>query len=70
MTLALKLLLLTLKSKRGRELMFAAALGAAELARSERAKKTYATAATAVRDTGLPKKAVDAARQLAARRRR
>jgi hypothetical protein len=35
-------LLLALKSKRGRELLFAGALGAYELARSERARKVYA----------------------------
>ena len=33
--------LLALKSKRGRELLFAGALGAFELARSDRARKLY-----------------------------
>ena len=34
-------LLLALKSKRGRELLFAGALGAFEIARSDRARKLY-----------------------------
>ena len=70
MTLLVKLLLLTLRSKRGRELLFAAALGAVEIVRSERARKTYATAAAAVRDPRWREAAADAARRTAGRRRR
>lgn len=39
-----KALLLALKSKRGRELLFAGGLGAVEVARSERARRFYARA--------------------------
>ena len=44
MPLILKGLLLAMKSRRGRELLFAGALGAFELARSDRARKLYAKA--------------------------
>jgi hypothetical protein len=37
----LKALLLFARSKRGRELLFAGALGAVELARSEQARRLY-----------------------------
>jgi len=40
----LKALLLVARSKRGRELLFAGALGAVELARSERARRLYGKA--------------------------
>lgn len=43
-------LLLALKSKRGRELLFAGALGAFELARSDRARKLYEKAWSAATD--------------------
>jgi hypothetical protein len=46
----LKGLLLAMKSRRGRELLFAGALGAYELARSERAQKVYAKARAAAHD--------------------
>lgn len=36
-----KALLLVLKTKRGRELLFAGGLGAVEIARSERARRFY-----------------------------
>ena len=45
----LKALLLALKSRRGRELLFAAGLGAVEAARSERARGLYARAANAIK---------------------
>jgi hypothetical protein len=45
-----KILLLTAKTRRGRELLFAAALGAYQVARSERAQKLYANAWSAARD--------------------
>jgi len=38
------------KSKRGRELLFAGAVGAYELARSERAQQLYASVGGGVRD--------------------
>ena len=40
-----KALLLALRTKRGRELLLAGGLGAIEVARSERARELYATAA-------------------------
>ena len=40
----LKGLLLALKTKRGRELLFAGALGALEIAQSEKARRVYARA--------------------------
>jgi hypothetical protein len=43
-------LVLALKSKRGRELLFAGALGAFELARSDRARKVYEKAWSAATD--------------------
>jgi hypothetical protein len=43
-------LLLLAKSRRGRELLLAAGLGAIELARGERARKLYAKARTSVND--------------------
>lgn len=39
-----KLLLLALKTKRGRELLFAGGIGALDLARSKRAREIYARA--------------------------
>jgi hypothetical protein len=39
-----KALLLALKTKRGRELLFAAGVGAIDIARSERARELYARA--------------------------
>jgi len=39
-----KALLLALKTKRGRELLFAGGIGAIEIARSDRARKLYASA--------------------------
>ena len=44
-----KALLWALKTKRGRRLLFAACVGAAEIARSDRARKLYARAGEAVR---------------------
>jgi len=55
-----KALLVLAKSKRGRKLLIAAGLGAAELAQSARARKLYAKAWTRVRDPALkrmPKRA-------------
>ena len=46
-----KALLLALKSRRGRELLFAGAVAAVELAQSERARELYAQAAGTVRKT-------------------
>jgi hypothetical protein len=63
----LKGLLLAMKSKRGRELLFAGALGAYELARSERAKKVYAKARKAARDPRPREIAKSAVRKTAQR---
>jgi hypothetical protein len=60
-------LLLALKSKRGRELLFAGALGAYELARSERAQKLYAKAREAARDPRPREIAKSTARKAAER---
>jgi hypothetical protein len=46
-------LLLLAKSRRGRELLLAAGLGAIELARGERARKLYARARTSVTDPAV-----------------
>jgi hypothetical protein len=46
----LKGLLLVARSKRGRELLFAGALAVVEAAQSERARKLYGRAGSAIRD--------------------
>jgi hypothetical protein len=48
MPLLLKALLVLAKSRRGRELLFAAGLAAGELARSDRARRLYAKVRTGV----------------------
>jgi hypothetical protein len=67
-----KALLLALKTKRGRELLFAGAAGALELARSERARTLYARAREAAADPRprtkaalLARKTVDGVRRTA-----
>jgi len=63
----IKGLLLAAKSKRGRELLFAAALGAYELSRSDEARKLYARARAVARDPRPRDFVRDAARSAAAR---
>jgi len=63
----IKGLLLAAKSKRGRELLFAGALGAVELARSDRARKLGAKAWGAASDPDRRKVAADAVRKATAR---
>jgi hypothetical protein len=46
-------LFLLVKTRRGRELLVAAGLAAAELARSDRARKLYAKARTSVTDPAV-----------------
>jgi hypothetical protein len=62
-----KALLVALKSRRGRELMFAGALAAVELAQSDRARELYARARQAATDP-RKRQAVAEAVQRASRR--
>ena len=62
-----KALLLTLKTKRGRELLFAGGVGAIEIAQSERARKLYARAWQLAADPRPRQKAVGLVRTAAAR---
>jgi hypothetical protein len=52
-----KALLLALKTKRGRELLFAAGIALADIARSKRARELYATAWEAAADPRARQKA-------------
>jgi hypothetical protein len=61
-----KVLLMVLKTKRGRELLFAAAIGVAEIARSERARRFYARARGVAADPRPRQKAARFARNAAA----
>lgn len=70
MPFLVKLALVVLRSKRGRELLFAASLAAIEIVRSEQARRTYATAANAVRDPRWRGAATGAVRKVAKKRRR
>jgi hypothetical protein len=65
-----KALLLALKSKRGRELLFAGGMGAVDLARSKRARELYARAWEAAADPRPRQKAAGLVRTAAARVRR
>ena len=65
-----KALLLALKTKRARELLFAGGIGAFEVARSEKARALYARAWRAASDPRPRRKAVALARDAAARYRR
>jgi uncharacterized membrane protein len=62
-----KALLLALKTKRGRELLFAGAIGAVEIARSARARRFYARAWGVAADPRPRQKAVRLARNAADR---
>jgi hypothetical protein len=62
-----KALLLALKTKRGRELLFAGWIGAVDLARSKRARELYATAWRAAADPRPRRKAAGLVRTGAAR---
>jgi hypothetical protein len=62
-----KALLLVLKTKRGRELLFAGGLGAAEIARSERARRFYARAWDVAADPRPRRKAARLVRSAADR---
>ena len=65
-----KALLFALKTKRGRELLFAAALGAVEIAQSEPARTLYAKARKAADDPRPRQKASRLVRTVAAKARR
>jgi len=56
-------LLLALKTKRGRELLFAGAIAAVELAQSERARELYAKAREVATDPRPRQAAGDAVRK-------
>lgn len=60
-----KALLLALKTKRGRELLFAGGLGAVEIARSKRARELYARAWDVVGDPRPRQKAAGLIRNAA-----
>ena len=62
-----KVLLLALKTKRGRELLFAGGIGAVEIARSERAHRFYARAWEVAADPRPRQKAARLARDAADR---
>jgi hypothetical protein len=62
-----KALLLALKTKRGRELLFAGGTGAIEIARSKRARELYARAREVATDPRPRQKAAGLARTAAGR---
>ena len=62
-----KALLLALKSRRGRELLFAGAVAAVELAQSERARELYAKVREAATDPRPRKVAAETVRKAAER---
>ena len=62
-----KALLLALKTKRGRELLFATAAGAFEIAQSKRARALYAKARHAASDPRARQKAAALGRMVAAK---
>lgn len=65
-----KALLLALKSKRGRELLFAGGLGAFDIARSKRARELYTRAWEVAADPRPRQKAAGLVRNAAGRVRR
>lgn len=65
-----KALLLALKTKRGRELLFAGGIGAIEIARSNRARRLYTRAWEAASSPRPRQKAATLARSAVARVRR
>jgi biotin carboxylase len=60
-----KALFILVKTRKGRELLFAVGLGAIELARHERARKLYAQARTTVTDPAIREAIVRNARRAA-----
>jgi hypothetical protein len=60
-----KALLLALKTRRGRELLFAGGIGALDIARSKRARELYARAWEAASDPARREKAVELAQRAA-----
>lgn len=62
-----KVLLLALKTKRGRELLFACGIGAVEIARSQRARELYARAGKVAADRRPRQKALGLVRNAADR---
>ncbi|HET8751602.1 MAG TPA: hypothetical protein VFM43_03650 [Gaiellaceae bacterium] len=65
-----KALLLALKTKRGRELLFAGGIGAVDIARSKRARELYARARDVAMDPRPRRKAAGLVRNAADRVRR
>jgi hypothetical protein len=61
----LKGLLVLTKTRRGRKVLFAAGVAAAEVARGERARKLYAKARTSVNDPALKQTVTRSARRIA-----
>jgi hypothetical protein len=60
-----KALFILVKTRRGRELLFATGLAAFELARSDRARKLYAKARTSVNDPAVRQTLARTARRAA-----
>jgi hypothetical protein len=65
-----KALLVVLKTRRGRELLFAGGIGALDIARSKRARELYARAWEAAADPRPRQKAAGLVRNAAARAKR
>jgi hypothetical protein len=65
-----KALLVMLKTRRGRELLFAGGIGALDIARSKRARELYARAWEAAADPRPRQKAAGLVRSAAARAKR
>jgi hypothetical protein len=61
-----KALLVVLKTRRGRELLFAGGIGALDMARSKRARELYARAREAAADPRLRQEAAELVRDAAA----
>jgi len=60
-----KALLILAKTRRGRELLFAAGLAAAELAQGDRARKLYAKARASISDPAVKQTVTRSARRVA-----
>ncbi|HEU5244501.1 MAG TPA: hypothetical protein VFU33_08880 [Gaiellaceae bacterium] len=65
MPFLIKVLFLALKTKRGRELLFAGSIGAVDLARSKRARELYVRAWEAAADPRHRQRAAGLARNAA-----
>lgn len=64
MPLIVKALLILLKTRRGREVLFTVGLAAIELAQGDRARKLYAKTRTAVNDQAVKQTVTRSARRV------